>query len=86
MYISRANHSKFMTKKLSKAIMFRTRFRNQFLKMKTPKAKAKYNKQRNICVSLTRKVKRNYYESLNLNNICDKKIFGLPLNLFVLIK
>ena len=44
--------------------------------MKTPEAKAKYNKQRNICVSLTRKGKRNYYESLDLNNICDNKKFG----------
>ena len=69
----RANHSKFMRKELSKAIMLRTRFRHQFLKMKTPEAKAKYNKQRNICVSLTRKAKRNYYESLDLNNICDNK-------------
>ena len=64
-----------MTKELSKAIMLRTRFRHQFLKMKTPEAKVKYNKQRNICVSLTRKAKRNYYESLHLNNICDNKNF-----------
>ena len=71
----RANHSKFMTKELSKAIMLRTRFRHQFLKMKTPEAKAKYNKQSNIFVSLTRKAKRNYYESLDLNNICDNKKF-----------
>ena len=70
-----ANHSKFMTKELSKAITLRTRFRHQFLKMETPDAKAKYNKQRNICVSLTRKAKRNYYESLDLNNICDNKKF-----------
>ena len=55
--------------------MLRTRFRHQFLKMKTPEAKAKYSKQRNICVSLTRKAKRNYYESLDLNNICDNKKF-----------
>ena len=34
----RANHSKFMTKGLSKAIMLRTRFRHRFLKMKTPEA------------------------------------------------
>ena len=69
----RANHSKFMRKELSKAIMLRTRFRHQFSKMKTPEAIAKYNKQRNICVSLTRKAKRNYYESLDLSNICDNK-------------
>ena len=62
----RANYPKFMTNELIKAIMLRTRFRHQFLKMKTSEAKAKYNKQRNICVSLTGKSKRNYYESLNL--------------------
>ena len=39
------------------------------------KPKAKYNKQRNICVGLTRKAKRNFYESLDLNNVCDNKKF-----------
>ena len=43
--------------------------------MKTPEAKAKYNKQRNICVSLPRKAKKNYYESLDLNNMCGNKEF-----------
>ena len=70
-----ATHSKFMTQELSKAIMLRTRFRHQFLKMKISEAKAKYNKQRNICVSLTRKAKRNY--------ICDnKKIWATVKPLF----
>ena len=62
----RANHPKFMTHKLIKAIMLRTRFPHQILKMKTSEAKVRYNKQRNICVSLTGKAKRNYYESLDL--------------------
>ena len=61
----RANHWKFMTKGSSDAIMLKTRFRHQFLKMKTPEAKVKYNKRKNICVSLTRKAKRTYYESLD---------------------
>ena len=65
----RANHSKFMTKELGKAVMLRTRFRHQVLKMKSPEAKAKYNKQRNFCGSLTRNAERNYSESLDLNNI-----------------
>ena len=64
-----------MTKELSKATMLRTGFRHQFLKMKMPEAKAKYNKQRKICVSFTRKAKRNYYESLDLNNMWDNKKF-----------
>ena len=62
-----------MTKELSKAILLRTRFRQQSLKIKTSEAKAKNNKQRNICVSLYRKANRNCYESLDLNNISDNK-------------
>ena len=71
----RANYSKFMTKELSKAIMLRTKLRNQFLKTRTSEVKLKYNKQRNLCVSLLRKTKRNYYENLNLNDVSDKKKF-----------
>ena len=48
----RANHSKFVTKDLSKAIILRTKLRNQ--KKRTLEAKTKYNKQRNICVSLVK--------------------------------
>ena len=70
-----------MTKELSKTIMLRTRFRHQVLKMKTPEAKAKYNKKRNICVSLTRKAKRSCYESLALNKICDNKKFWATVKL-----
>ena len=56
----RANHSKFVPKELSKAIMLRSKLRNQFLKTKTKESKMKYNKQRNLSVSITRKAKRNY--------------------------
>ena len=55
-----------MTNELIKAIMLRTRFPRQFSKMKTSEAKVRYNKQGNICVSLTGRAKRNYYESLDL--------------------
>ena len=55
----RANHFKFVTKEVSKAIMLRTKLRNKFLKKKTLESRAKYNRQRNICVSLIKKAKRN---------------------------
>ena len=71
----RTNHSKFVTKDLSKAIMLRTKLRNQFLKKRTLQARTKYNKQRNICVSLVKKAKRNYYENLDLKDINDNKKF-----------
>ena len=70
-----------MTKELSK-VMLRTKLRNQFLKLRTSEAKLKYNKQRNLCVSLIRKTKRNYYESHDLNDINDNiKTSGLRRNL-----
>ena len=40
----RANHSKFVTKDESKAIMLRTKLRNQLLKKRTLEARTKYNK------------------------------------------
>ena len=70
-----ANHSRFVTKDVSKGIMLRTKLRNQFLKKKTLEARTKYNKQRNICVSFVNKVKRNYYKNLDLKDINDNKKF-----------
>ena len=49
----RTNHSKFVTKDLSKAIMLRTKLRNQFLKKRNLEIRTKYNKQKNICVTLS---------------------------------
>ena len=62
-----------MTKALSKSIMERTRLRNAFLKNPTVANKLAYTKQRNFCVSLLRKVKREYFANLNEKNITDNK-------------
>ena len=69
----RANYSQFVTKDISMAIMLRTKLINQFLKNRTLQTKTKCNNQRNICVSLVKKTKRNYYENLDLKNINDNK-------------
>ena len=69
----RANHSKFVIKDLSKAIMLRIKLRNQFLKKRILEARTKNNKQKNICVSLVKNAKRNYYENLDLKDANDKK-------------
>ena len=53
----RANHSKFVTKDLSKAIMLRTKLISQFSKKRTLEPRTKHNKQRNICVNLVKKAK-----------------------------
>ena len=71
----RANHFKFVTKDVSKAIVLRNKLRNQFLKKKTLEARTKYNKQRNICVRLVKKAKRNYYKNLDLKDLDYNKNF-----------
>ena len=71
----RGNQSSFMNKTLSKAVMLRTLLRNKFLKNRSNENKTNYMKQRNHCVSLLRKTKREYYSNLGEKKICDSKTF-----------
>ena len=71
----RVNNSPFMNRPLSKAIMTRSRLRNKFLKNPNVTNKELYNKQRNYCVNLLRKTKKEYYKNLDLTLIKDNKSF-----------
>ena len=51
----RHNQAPFMNKQLSKAIMKRSKLRNEFLRKKSKESKLAYNKQRNFCVNLLKK-------------------------------
>ena len=64
-----------MTKAYSKAIMQRIRFRNKFLKNPTDLNKVLYNKQRNYCVSLLRKEKKECFAKSNEKEITDNRKF-----------
>ena len=55
--------------------MLITKLRHQFLKKSTSEARTKYNKQRDICVSLVKKAKWNYYENLEFKDANDNKKF-----------
>ena len=52
------NHTPFMNKRLSKAIIQQTHFRNKFLKNTTDESKYIYIEQRNLCLSLLRNEKK----------------------------
>ena len=69
----RANDSPFVTKDLRKAIMLRSKLQNQFLKCKSEEARTCFKIQRNLCVTLLRKARRNYYENLELGRVNDSK-------------
>ena len=71
----KANHSRFVNKELNKAIMQRSRLRNEHLKDKTRAARITYKKQRNVCVRILRKSKKCYYENVDTKNIADNKKF-----------
>ena len=79
----RANHSKFVNKELSEAMMLRTKLRNKFYKQKTTETRSAYNKQRNICISILRKAKRSYFENLDIKNLSgNRKFWGTVKPLF----
>ena len=67
--IVRGNNAPFMNKTLSKAFMHRAKLKNRYYKEPTEENKTSFKKHRNYCVSLLRKEKRKYYNSL------DEKIF-----------
>ena len=77
----RGNQLPFMNKTLSKAIMSRTKLKNKFLKNRSNENKKKYVKQRNHCVYLLRKTKREYYIAILMTKISAITIhFGKLLN------
>ena len=61
---------------ISKTIMIRSRMRNRFLKHRSDENRSLYQKQRNKCVSLLRKAKKEYFSSLIINKVEDNKSFG----------
>ena len=72
-----------MNKELSKAIMKRTKLRNTFLRNKSPENRENFNKQRNYCVHLVRKSKREYYGNLNETNVTDNNTFWKTMKPFL---
>ena len=71
----RNNDGGFMNKELHKAIMARSRLLNKHRKDNSTLSKIDYNKQRNICVKLLRKSKKDFYNNLNAKSITDSKSF-----------
>ena len=55
--------------------MLRSKLRNKYLKEKTDDARVRYKKQRNVCVFLLKKAKKNYFENLDLCDVNDNKKF-----------
>ena len=64
--VLRFNNNAFMTKSLRKAIMLRSRLKNNLNKKRSDENWNNYKKQRNFCVKLLRQTKENF--------LCDLKL------------
>ena len=71
----RSNHSPFINKTILKAVMYRSRLRNKFLKTRSNEDKKAYNTQGNYCLTLVTKAKKDYYNNLDHENVTDDKTF-----------
>ena len=71
----RYNQAKFINKILQKAIMNRSRLLNRYRKEKTEATRSAYKRQRNFCVKLLRKTKKEFYNNLNVKYITENKLF-----------
>ena len=56
--------------------MKKSRLRNKFLNTKSGIDRKAYNKQRNLCVSLIRREKKNFFNNISTRDITDNKIFS----------
>ena len=73
--VIRANNIPYMNKNLRKEVMTRSRLKNNFNKDPSVENGNAYKKQRNLCVNLFRKAKREYYATLNPSVVADNKKF-----------
>ena len=66
--------------------MKRSRLRNKFLNTKSDIERKAYNKQRNLCVSLIRNEKQNFFSNINTSDITYNKTFWKTVKPFFTAK
>ena len=71
----RANYYNYIAKALRKKIIHSFRLRSIFLREKINESMTAYDKQQNICVSLLRKTKRDYFANLDTRIMKDNRKF-----------
>ena len=64
-----------MTKELRKEIMLSSKLKNKFNKERNHINWCNYKRQRNRCLSILRKTKKEYFNSWNIKQVSDNKLF-----------
>ena len=73
-----------MSKTLRKAIMKRSKLRNTFNKKRSSKKWENYKRQRNIFSDILKSTKKTFFDTLNINEITDKRKFWKAVKPFSL--
>ena len=73
--ILRDNNNAFMTKELPNEITLRSKLKNKFNKERNHIKWCNYKHQRNHCLSILRETKKEYFNSLNIKQVSDNKLF-----------
>ena len=76
------NNNAFMTKSLRKAVMLRSRLKNNLNKQRSDENWNNYKKQRNFCVKLLRQTKEKFFSDINVKSISDNKKFWKTIKPF----
>ena len=79
----RANNSPFMNRTLHKAFMQRTRLKNKYNNNRTADNWEAFRRQRNLCVKISRKAKRDFYNQLDVSTVTDNKKFWNTVKPFI---
>ena len=70
-----ANHSKYISKPLRKAIIKRSYLEKVYFKQQTTQSLERYKKQKNYCSRLYKKERKNFFNSFNTSFVIDNKLF-----------
>ena len=71
----RYNNSPFMNRTVRKAFMTNPKLKRRYNLDRTPINFENYKKQRNFCVNLLRKSKKQYFNNIDVKNVTDNKTF-----------
>ena len=71
----RNNNQPFMTKAFRKAIMKRSKLRNNFNEERNVENWSEYKRQRNLCSNLLKQSKKRHFNSLNVNDVTENEKF-----------
>ena len=72
----RGNHTPFMNRELSKAIMTKSKVKNSYVKWPSRENFVAHKKAKNSCNSLTRKAKRKFFKEATKSEVMSNRPFG----------